>query len=66
MEHLILSLSLSIVLVAMSNLITTITVNKRITRLEDLVMTNSQITNAVANEFIKNKKANKKENKHEV
>lgn len=64
MEHLI--LSLSIVLVAMSNLITTITVNKRITRLEDLVMTNSQITNAVANEFIKNKKANKKENKHEV
>ena len=64
MEHLI--LSLSIVLVAISNLITIITVNKRITRLEDLVMTNSQITNAVANEFIKNKKANKKENKHEV
>lgn len=64
MEHLI--LSLSIVLVAMSNLITTITVNKRITRLEDLVMTNSQITNVVANEFIKNKKVNKKENKHEV
>ena len=58
MEHLI--LSLSIVLVAMSNLITTITVNKRITRLEDLVITNSQITNALLNEFIKNKKKKKK------
>lgn len=53
-------LSFSIMLVAISNLITIITVNKRITRLEDLVMTNSQITNVVANEFIKNKKANKK------
>lgn len=61
MEHLI--LSLLIVLVAMSNLITTITVNKRINKLESFVKQVDFDLSVVAC-ILKDKED--KKNKHEI